>query len=53
LRLGALLLGKKAIADRLCGSLQVDIGKTCSMLNWLPPVSVDKALQRTAFQYSA
>lgn len=51
LRFGALLLGKKAMADRLCGSLQVDIEKTCSMLNWFPPVGVDKALQLTASHY--
>jgi len=44
----ATLLGKKNIAQRLCGSLQVDIRKTQAMLDWKPPVSVDEALQRTA-----
>ncbi|WP_339538283.1 UDP-glucose 4-epimerase family protein [Pseudomonas sp. RA_15y_Pfl2_54] len=53
LRLGASLLGKHAMAQRLCGSLQVDIEKTCSILGWLPPVSVDRALQNTASHYSA
>lgn len=53
LRLGASLLGKHAMAQRLCGSLQVDIEKTCSILGWLPPVSVDRALQITASHYSA
>ncbi|WP_449106608.1 UDP-glucose 4-epimerase family protein [Pseudomonas mohnii] len=53
LRLGASLLGKRAMAQRLCGSLQVDIEKTCSILGWLPPVSVDRALQITASHYSA
>jgi nucleoside-diphosphate-sugar epimerase len=53
LRLVALLLGRKAMAQRLCGSLQVDIEKTYLILGWLPPVSVDKALQATASHYSA
>ncbi|MGH8436288.1 MAG: UDP-glucose 4-epimerase family protein [Pseudomonas sp.] len=44
----AALLGKKAIAQRLCGSLQVDIGKTRELLGWSPPVSVDEALRKTA-----
>jgi len=44
----ATLLGKKDIAQRLCGSLQVDIEKTRSLLGWNPPVSVDEALKRTA-----
>ncbi|MBT2342233.1 MULTISPECIES: UDP-glucose 4-epimerase family protein [Pseudomonas] len=45
---GASLLGKKALSQRLCGSLQVDIGKTQTLLSWVPPVSVDDALARTA-----
>ncbi|MCG6574683.1 SDR family oxidoreductase [Pseudomonas sp. AF32] len=45
---GAGLLGKKALSQRLCGSLQVDIEKTRTLLNWIPPVSVDDALARTA-----
>ncbi len=44
----ATLLGKQAFAQRLCGSLQVDISKTCSLLGWSPPVSVDDALRKTA-----
>jgi nucleoside-diphosphate-sugar epimerase len=44
----ALLVGKKAVSQRLCGSLQVDIEKTKSLLNWLPPVSVESALAKTA-----
>ena len=42
------LLGKPGIAQRLCGCLQVDIGKTKTLLNWAPPVSVDEALSKTA-----
>ncbi|WP_090307216.1 UDP-glucose 4-epimerase family protein [Pseudomonas linyingensis] len=44
----ACLLGKGAIAQRLCGSLQVDIEKTRRLLGWTPPVTVDDALRKTA-----
>jgi len=44
----ATLLGRTAVAQRLCGSLQVDISKTRELLNWSPPISVDEALRRTA-----
>lgn len=50
---GARLLGKQALAQRLCGSLQVDISKTCELLGWTPPVSVDEALRRTAVHFLA
>lgn len=48
LETGAAMLGKKALSQRLCGSLQVDIGKTRELLNWTPPLSVDEALRKTA-----
>lgn len=48
LEAGAALLGKQALSQRLCGSLQVDISKTRELLNWTPPVSVDEALRKTA-----
>lgn len=44
----AALLGKRDVAQRLCGSLQVDISKTRALLNWTPPVSLDAALALTA-----
>lgn len=44
----ARLIGRGAVAQRLCGSLQVDIGKTRDLLGWTPPVTVDEALQKTA-----
>ncbi|MGZ8903955.1 MAG: UDP-glucose 4-epimerase family protein [Methylobacter sp.] len=48
---GARLLGKQAMAQRLCGSLQVDISKAHDLLDWKPPVSVDEALRKTAQYY--
>ncbi len=50
---GATLIGKQAVAQRLCGSLQVDISKTCTLLDWRPPVKVDEALRKTAHFYSS
>lgn len=46
LQLGATLLGKKAVAQRLLGSLQVDISKTCELLDWKPPYTVEEGLKR-------
>tara|TARA_R110001583_G_scaffold25289_1_gene91640 strand:+ start:13966 stop:14916 length:951 start_codon:yes stop_codon:yes gene_type:complete len=46
LQFGATLLGKKAVAQRLLGSLQVDISHTCKCLNWTPPLTVKQGLQR-------
>jgi len=43
---GAGLLGKKAVAQRLLGSLRVDISKARNLLGWEPPLSVDEGLQR-------
>lgn len=49
----AAMLGKKNVAQRLCGSLQVDISRTRDLLGWAPPVSVDHALRMTADHYLA
>lgn len=40
------IIGKKAIADRLCGNLQVDISHTKETLGWLPPVSFEQGIAR-------
>lgn len=50
---GAALIGRQDLAQRLCGSLQVDIGKTQAILGWLPAISVDQALRNTAGHYRA
>ncbi len=48
LSLFAILIGKKNFSQRLCGSLQVDISKAKTLLGWIPPISVDDGLKRTA-----
>lgn len=44
----AQLIGKPEIAQRLCGSLQVDISKTVDLLNWKPPYSTAESMKKTA-----
>lgn len=51
LKLGAAFVGKPELAQRLCGSLQVDISKTKELRDWRPPVSVDEGLKRVAEGY--
>ena len=48
IKLGATLVGKRELALRLCGSLQVDISQTQKLLGWAPSVSLDEGLRRTA-----
>lgn len=48
LKAGASLVGKPELAQRLCGSLQVDISKTRDLLGWTPPISVDEGLRLAA-----
>ncbi|MCK4468514.1 MAG: GDP-mannose 4,6-dehydratase, partial [Desulfobacterales bacterium] len=45
------LLGKRDVADRLFGSLQVDSSKARDLLGWEPVVSMDEALRKTAEAY--
>lgn len=40
----ALILGKKKEAQRLLGSLQVDISKAQDLLGWEPPLTVEEGL---------
>lgn len=53
IRLGAALVGKSAVAQRLCDSLQVDISKTRQLLGWSPPLSVDEGLKKAADGFAA
>lgn len=43
----AALLGKRSVAERLVGSLQVDIAKTQSRLEWQPVVNSQAAIDAT------
>jgi nucleoside-diphosphate-sugar epimerase len=51
LEFGAAMLGRRNVAQRLCGSLQVDISDTRQRLGWVPPLSVDEGLKRAAEGY--
>lgn len=46
LMMAATVLGKKDVAQRLLGSLQVDISKAQQLLGWTPPLSVAEGLRR-------
>lgn len=45
LYLAATIFGKKAVAQRLLGSLQVDITKTRNLLGWKPVVKINEGLR--------
>jgi nucleoside-diphosphate-sugar epimerase len=47
IEVAATLLGKKDIAQRLCGNLQIDITKANTLLGWTPPISVAEGLKMT------
>jgi len=48
IELGAALIGKQNVAQRLCGNLQIDISKAHRLLGWQPPFSVADGLKKTA-----
>ncbi|WP_296404583.1 hybrid nucleoside-diphosphate sugar epimerase/sugar transferase [Psychrobacter sp.] len=48
---GASIIGKKHIARRLCGSLQVDISKSKKKLNWQPKCGTHESIKETAKSY--
>jgi len=45
------LIGKSDYSARLLGSLQVDISKAKTLLNWTPPYSVDESIDKTVKHY--
>ena len=49
----ARLLGKHQLAQQLCGSLQVDISKTRTLLGWAPVVRLTDALDEAASEVLA
>jgi len=52
LKLGAIAINKAAVYQRLCNSLQIDMTKTCQLLDWAPPLSVDEGLRRAVARFS-
>ena len=50
--LGAKMLGKSEMLQSLCGSLQVDMGKTQELLGWRPPIGVTEGLKRAVGELS-
>ncbi len=40
------VLGKKSVADRVCGNLQVNISEAKDLLGWLPIVTLDESLKK-------
>ena len=53
LKVASMLIGKRDIAQRLVGSLQVDISNTKEVLGWVPPLTVDQAIVETAEDFLA
>lgn len=53
LHMAAMLIGKSAEADRLLGSLVVDISKARDLLGWRPVVTADQQLQHMASDAAA
>ena len=51
LRIAAAVVGKQDVAQRLCGSLQVDIEKARQLLGWSPPLTLDEGLKKAAEGY--
>jgi nucleoside-diphosphate-sugar epimerase len=51
LRVGAALLDKRFVMDRLVSSLQLDIAYTREVLDWSPPVPLEKGLREMADWY--
>jgi nucleoside-diphosphate-sugar epimerase len=53
LETAAACLGKRSLAQRLCGNLELDISATRDLLAWRPPLSVDEGLRQAAQHFLA
>ncbi len=51
LRLAAAIVGRQDVAERLCGSLQLDIEKTQRLLGWRPPLTLNQGLKQAVEGY--
>ena len=45
------LIGKRGLMNRLCGSLQVDISKSCNLLEWKPLITIDQGIANVCSWY--
>jgi UDP-N-acetyl-alpha-D-quinovosamine dehydrogenase len=45
------VFGKQDLIERLCGTFQIDISRTCELLDWSPPTSSVEAMNKTAEYY--
>lgn len=43
----ATLMGKRMISERLLSSLQVDISKTCDVLDWRPSITFEEGIRKS------
>ncbi|PCE67648.1 SDR family oxidoreductase [Salinivibrio sp. YCSC6] len=46
-------INRSEVSQRLCGSLQVDINKTMSQLNWRPTYTFEQGINKTVSDYLA
>lgn len=53
MRWGARLIGRQSLYTQLCESLVIDSSKANSLLEWLPPLSPDLALQKCGREFLA
>lgn len=53
IEVGAKMLGKSHLSDRLCGNLQLNITETINTLSWKPPVSFEKGIHDTVSAFLA
>lgn len=53
MRFCAKLVGREALFNQLCGSLEIDSSKARTLLGWTPPVSSQEAMRKTAEAYLA
>lgn len=49
----AKFIGREALFNQLCGSLEVDASKAHRLLDWTPPVSVEDAMRKAGKAYIA
>lgn len=50
LKLGAMVVRRRSVLDRICSSLQLDISKARLALGWVPPISWREGLRRMVIE---